>query len=168
MKSIFSKKQNKKGFTLIELLVVIAVIGMLASIVLVSLGPARAKARDSKRISDVRQMSLAFEAEAADGGDVIATCTGVDANVNTCSGPGSADFAAGNAFIDPSEPDQSTLCATASVPCQYSVSDSNGGAGANTDNYQICFYLEQDQDSLGLTTGLNKISTGGVFSAGCN
>jgi type II secretion system protein G len=55
------KKQKTKGFTLIELLVVIAIIGLLASIVLVSLNNARQKARDSKRLSDIRQVALALE-----------------------------------------------------------------------------------------------------------
>ncbi len=59
MLKVFTNKS--RGFTLIELLVVIAIIGLLASIVLVSVGPARAKARDAKRQSDIRQINLAME-----------------------------------------------------------------------------------------------------------
>jgi len=54
-------KKKSKGFTLIELLVVIAIIGILATIVLVSLNSARQKARDTRRVSDIRQVALALE-----------------------------------------------------------------------------------------------------------
>jgi len=80
----FSVKKNAAGFTLVELLVVIAIIGLLASIVLVSLGPARQKARDAKRQSDLRQVNLAMEMSYDDSS---VDCNGLDKYITSASVP---------------------------------------------------------------------------------
>ncbi len=55
------EKQQNNGFTLIELLVVVTIIGLLSTMVLVSLNTARIKARDVRRLADLRQVALALE-----------------------------------------------------------------------------------------------------------
>ena len=60
---------NKKGFTLIELLVVIAIIGLLSTLAVVALGSARVKARDSKRLADLKQVQTALELHYTDVGE---------------------------------------------------------------------------------------------------
>ena len=52
-------KSNAGGFTLVEVLIVICIIGILASLLVVQLGTARAKARDVKRVSDINQIQVA-------------------------------------------------------------------------------------------------------------
>ena len=52
---------QNKGFTLIEMLVVVAIIGLLSSVVLTGLGSARVKARDARRLSDIRHIQNALE-----------------------------------------------------------------------------------------------------------
>ena len=64
---------EKKGFTLIELLVVVAIIGLLATLSIVALNNARARARDAKRVADVKQIQTALELYFNDLGTYPAT-----------------------------------------------------------------------------------------------
>lgn len=59
---------KNKAFTLIELLVVIAIIGILAGVVIASLNSARAKARDARRLADMKTLQTAINAFYLDNG----------------------------------------------------------------------------------------------------
>lgn len=61
-------KQKNKGFTLIELLVVISIIGLLSSVVLGSLSSARQKAKNTKVVSEMNQLKIAFDMYRTDKG----------------------------------------------------------------------------------------------------
>ena len=54
-------KSNRNGFTLIEMLVVISLIGILATLALVSFGVSQKQARDSARRSDLKQYQTSVE-----------------------------------------------------------------------------------------------------------
>lgn len=77
---------EKKGFTLIELLVVIAIIGILASIVLVSLSGARNKAKDARITSGMSQIRTTAEIIYDTDGNYDKVCVGAapcSADINT-------------------------------------------------------------------------------------
>ena len=71
--------RRNESFTLIELLVVIAIIGLLASIVLVSLGGARNRAKDARIVAEMSQIRAAAEMVYSSDGDYDnVACTQVD------------------------------------------------------------------------------------------
>ena len=82
--------KNNKGFTLIELLVVVAIIGILATVVLASLGDARTKARDaagkaafSQARSDMELFLLDSGADGYQDGAASGECTTIVAEFTT-------------------------------------------------------------------------------------
>lgn len=81
---------KNKGFTLIELLVVVAIIGVLATIVLGSLGQARSRAQDAKIKATMSQMRTAAEIFNLDNGSYSgADTTGFrDDDRGACRGAG--------------------------------------------------------------------------------
>ncbi|PKM91841.1 hypothetical protein CVU82_01380 [Candidatus Falkowbacteria bacterium HGW-Falkowbacteria-1] len=94
--------QKKKAFTLIELLVVIAIIGILATLAVVALQQARSRARDSKRVADMKQVSTALElffnengryptTEEWESGSITSSTTGEVFMYNIPSAPTPAD-----------------------------------------------------------------------------
>jgi len=62
-------KTKRQSFTLIELLVVIAIIGILSTIVMISVGNARSKANDAKRKADLDTLKKALESYYLDNGE---------------------------------------------------------------------------------------------------
>jgi general secretion pathway protein G len=54
-------KKQRQGFTLIEILIVVAIIAILASVVLIGLGPTQRAGRDARRLSDLREIQNGLE-----------------------------------------------------------------------------------------------------------
>lgn len=72
---------ERKGFTLIEILIVVAIIAILASIVLVGLGPTQQSGRDARRLSDLHEVQNGLELYYNScgyypGTDIVSPCQG--------------------------------------------------------------------------------------------
>ena len=80
---------KQKGFTLIELLVVVAIIGILATVVLASLGKARARAKIARTQSDLRQLKTVAVGAQLGRGQRLRDMTGVgvsELSSDSCNG----------------------------------------------------------------------------------
>ena len=145
--SIFKKlgKNNSKGFTLVELLVVIAIIGILATLVLLQLGVARAKARDAKRIADVSQIRTASELYFDDNGGTYPVGPLCPATVGaTCTANVSPNFVGNDltAYISASALPKDPLNNNTAYGYAWSPA-----APANRTKYQVYTELERTAPS---------------------
>lgn len=160
-------KNNQVGFTLIELLVTISIIGLLSTMAVVALGSAREKARDAKRVSDLKSLSNLIEMGRADLGDdaAIVDCDGQYAASTLCTG-GELGTQTAN-FTDPAgvAPCEGFGGTPSIGACAYSISSANGSSDATYGDYQVCAYLENGSGAFG--SGLLHIGTGGVLATGC-
>jgi prepilin-type N-terminal cleavage/methylation domain-containing protein len=139
------KLLQKRGFTLIELLVVISIIGILSSVVLASLNTARMKARDSRRIQDLKQIKLALELYYDTNGYYPQSGCGWDCNQYRYS----YDSTSWNALASDLAPYISTLpidpinsnCAPWNTKC-YSYTYGNVGRNNYKAQYDLTTQLE--------------------------
>lgn len=136
-----------KGFTLVELLVVIAIIGLLSTLAVVALGSARSKARDARRISDIKQVQTSLELFFADAGVYpVENPTAI-----TLGTAGATDILTESGFENGSSPTGTTIY-MGQVPTNFtspaSIADYEYVTDAAGTDYTITFQLEGDVSGL--------------------
>lgn len=156
---------SSRGFTIVELLVVIAIIGLLATVVIAALGNSRAKARDARRLQDLRAIVTAITlANPGYNTYNFVACTGGagDYRANTCTTPNLG------AYQDPSGNTLSPCTSLSAGVCDYSVSAADGSGNPTSDNYEVCSYLEVGVNGIPAGRISVKSSTNGTAVTGCN
>ena len=137
---MFSLKKNNRGFTIVELLIVIVVIGILALLVITTYSGIQAKARNSKRQTDIASVQTQLEAYFSQNGyypSLTDMNTGTSATSSADSSWASTNMKSldQTALTDPSNPNQSKQLKSAPAAkwYAYAVTDSNGNSCESDD-----------------------------------
>ncbi|MFH1430373.1 MAG: type II secretion system protein [Candidatus Uhrbacteria bacterium] len=153
--------RQRKGFTLIELLVVIAIIGLLATLAVIAVSSARVKARDARRVSDIKQIQSALDLYATDKSGY--PHLGIDSALELGTGEATCIDSSVNGFVGTCTSGE--LVYMSRVPMnpapggqnyEYAAKNTDGTAcsTANVCNdYRIDFILEGPTAELRDTTG---------------
>ncbi len=126
-----AQEKRNQGFTIVELLIVIVVIGILALLVITTYSGIQAKARNSKRSTDVSTIQTQLEAFYSQNG-YYPSLTDINSASWLSTNMKSLDT---GALIDPSNATQSKtlLAAPALKSYAYAVKDSSGASCEATD-----------------------------------
>lgn len=152
-------KKIKGGFTLIELLIVIAIIGILATVVLVTLSGSREKAKDMKALTMLDSVLPA-----------AMQCLDAKSNIST---PGTGG---GNICVNtvPGVTDKSYYPILAEQGWQYVGSFSSGGIDCMRDytyadgNLMICARSISQGNTVGKNIRCQITLTGAAGRTGCD
>jgi len=138
---MISLKKRSQGFTIVELLIVIVVIGILALLVITTYSGIQAKARNSKRQTDIQSLQTQLEAFFSQNGyypsltNMKDTASGgwIDTNMKSLDK---------NALIDPSNPTQSNQLVSTPTAKSYSyqVTQSDGTTSCESDDTTCAKY----------------------------
>ncbi len=157
MQKFFHTKHNLgvgslRGFTLIELLTVLAIIGLLSSIAFAAFSEARTRARDSKRLQEMKQVVTAIElyksqnagAAPAQGGAMYGCDT------STCLATLTDELVSNFMPAIPMDPRYGNV---GNFGYRYSRC-------TNTSQFSILYYSEKKAATAGQTTGWCNVQHG--------
>jgi prepilin-type N-terminal cleavage/methylation domain-containing protein len=136
------KTKSNKGFTLVELLLVIAIIAILATVLFVSLGSQRERARVSAFKENARGLVTTYTACADGQGEIFGTAAGADLD-----GTGAA-CTGGTSGIDQNTP---KVASCDGVADSYATISTNTADNPNTgDNWSFYAQCTRSTDYCGL------------------
>lgn len=154
-------KNKKQGFTLIELLVVIAIIGVIAAVATITIINSRTKARDAKRLSDMKALQTAMELLNTEQGSFSLSGGGVNCDssgdlVSGCNTTSLKNYLPGIAIL--SDPGGKNACTIASAEvCNYAW---QSDPDVQSTTFSVLFYLEKDIENY--SAGLNELDHRGI------